>query len=344
MGSDKTDRLLKKTMKAVPHIVTPIATDMVLPNHSGNVKEPIRGGDLANKDYVDASAGAVEGVDVLSTGEAGATKFLREDGDGTCSWQTPSGSGDMTKAIYDTDSNDIVDSSEKVLGVCRKGSAGTIALGSPVYISGYNVGGWVEVEEADADDSGKMPAVGIAAESITNSATATFIHAGGLETDTSAWSVGDEVWVSTTAGALTNTKPTGTAAIQKMGIVMRSHAINGQLGVFGAGRSNDVPNIPSNEFWLGNGSAVATATNFDTEVSANVDVAANKVHAADNTQAHSDYLLNSGADSAVGPITITADNSSADTAYVPMVLYNTDATPPAANTVPVGTIYIQYTA
>ena len=60
-------------------------------------------------------------------------------------------------------------------------------------------------------------------------------------------------------------------------------------------------------------------------------------------QAHTDYLLNSGVDEAVGPITITADNSSADTAYVPMVLYNTDATPPAANTVPIGTIYIQYT-
>ena len=30
---------------------------------------------------------AVEGTAVLSTGEAGATKFLREDGDDSCSWQ-----------------------------------------------------------------------------------------------------------------------------------------------------------------------------------------------------------------------------------------------------------------
>jgi hypothetical protein len=67
-------------------------------------------------------------------------------------------------------------------------------------------------------------------------------------------------------------------------------------------------------------------------------------HSQDNTQAHSDYLLNSGADIAVGPLTITADNSTADQAYVPMVLYNTDATPPAASGFPVGTIYIQYTA
>lgn len=45
-----------------------------------------------------------------------------------------------------------------------------------------------------------------------------------------------------------------------------------------------------------------------------------------------------------GTITVTGDNASADTTYVPMVLYNTDATPPTASTVPIGTIYIQYTA
>jgi len=67
-------------------------------------------------------------------------------------------------------------------------------------------------------------------------------------------------------------------------------------------------------------------------------------HVGDNSQAHTDYLLNSGADVAAGPLTITADNSSADQAYVPMVLYNTDETPPAASGFPVGTLYVQYTA
>ena len=66
-------------------------------------------------------------------------------------------------------------------------------------------------------------------------------------------------------------------------------------------------------------------------------------HVNDNTQAHTDYLLNSGADIAVGPLTVTADNSTADQAYIPMVLYNTDDTPPAASGFPVGTIYLQYT-
>lgn len=51
-----------------------------------------------------------------------------------------------------------------------------------------------------------------------------------------------------------------------------------------------------------------------------------------------------GAITGSSTMTLAGDNSSADTAYVPMVLYNTDATPPAANTVPIGTIYVQYTA
>ena len=42
--------------------------------------------------YTDSSE-PIEGTDVLSTGEAGGSKFLREDGDGTCSWQTPAGGG-----------------------------------------------------------------------------------------------------------------------------------------------------------------------------------------------------------------------------------------------------------
>lgn len=39
----------------------------------------------------------VEGTSVLSTGETGGTKYLREDGDGTCSWQTVAGGGNVSK-------------------------------------------------------------------------------------------------------------------------------------------------------------------------------------------------------------------------------------------------------
>jgi len=43
---------------------------------------------LLTTDGDGSSLTGYEGTAVASTGEAGGTKFLREDGDGTCSWQT----------------------------------------------------------------------------------------------------------------------------------------------------------------------------------------------------------------------------------------------------------------
>ena len=45
---------------------------------------------------------SAEGTAILSTGETGATKFLREDGDGTCSWQAAGGGGNEFNAEFPT--------------------------------------------------------------------------------------------------------------------------------------------------------------------------------------------------------------------------------------------------
>ena len=52
-----------------------------------------------------ATESGVEGTAVISTGETGGTKFLREDGDGTCSWQVPTADvdGPLTIALRGTD-------------------------------------------------------------------------------------------------------------------------------------------------------------------------------------------------------------------------------------------------
>ena len=42
---------------------------------------------------VDGTYVDLEGTEVKSTGEGGGTKYLREDGDGTCSWQTITSGG-----------------------------------------------------------------------------------------------------------------------------------------------------------------------------------------------------------------------------------------------------------
>lgn len=143
----------------------------------------------------------------------------------------------------------------------RKGSVGTITKGQVVYVSGYNAGqDVVEVELADADDSNAMPALGIANESITNSQTGDIIISGRIAgVDTSSYSVGDELFVDTTAGGLTDTKPTGSSQIQKVGIVGRSNASNGVIVVIGAGRANDVPNFTAaDKYWYSGTGGVVT--------------------------------------------------------------------------------------
>jgi hypothetical protein len=212
----------------------------------------------------DSGAGGVKGlVPAPAAGDAAASKFLKADG----TWTAIAGGGDMLKSTYDTDNNGVVDESEAVIVEVRKGSAGTITKGQTVYLSGYNVGGWAEVELADANGTGTMPAIGIAQESITNAANAHVIVSGILTgIDTSAFAVNDALFVSETAGALTATRPTGaTSGIQTVARVLRSNAVTGTIMVVGAGRTNAQSNLTDAKIWVGN------ATNQPTEVSVSGD-------------------------------------------------------------------------
>jgi hypothetical protein len=57
------------------------------------------------------------------------------------------------------------------------------------------------------------------------------------------------------------TKPTGTNLIQNIGKVGRVNSSNaGSIVVSSILRTNDIPNIPQNNIWLGNSSSVPTAT------------------------------------------------------------------------------------
>ena len=57
-----------------------------------------RARDLA--DIASTASGGIEGTEVKSTGESGGTKFLREDGDGTCSWQVNEAFPSTTKMLF----------------------------------------------------------------------------------------------------------------------------------------------------------------------------------------------------------------------------------------------------
>lgn len=105
-------------------------------------------------------------------------------------------------------------------------------------------GNVIEVIAADANVASSMPAIGILNETIADEAEGEAVMFGAVSgIDTSGFSIGDELYVSETVGLLTATKPTAFGSqVQKIAVVIKSHASNGLIKVFGAGRANDVPN------------------------------------------------------------------------------------------------------
>src|SRR5210317_1584646 len=154
-----------------------------------------------------------------------------------------------------------------------KGQAGeALSKGDVVYISGIS-GNTTVVSKADADDATKMPAFGIVAEDASNNAPAIVYTFGSLTgLDTSSFSEGDELFVSTTAGTLTDTPPTGeSSALQKIAKVTRSDNSAGSIFIMGAGRSNAVPNLDDGDIFIGNASNQAVTSALSTEVESYLD-------------------------------------------------------------------------
>jgi len=103
---------------------------------------------------------AIEGTAIKSTGEAGGTKFLREDGDNSCSWQTIDTSGDFSdggevggadRTLGNTDNYDLGFLTNNVnrLHIQNDGSVGigTTSPGDVLHVKGGNVEG-VKVESS----------------------------------------------------------------------------------------------------------------------------------------------------------------------------------------------------
>ena len=211
-----------------------------------------------------------EQTGIYAQAQAGADGADGADGvdgaDGADGIGIPAGgsAGEVLQKIDGTDYNTqwatvTATESELVQFDIRNTTGSTITAGTPVYISGYATGdGRVLVTPADASSSATMPAVGVIKTDVANNSNGSVVAIGALTNiDTSSFSEGNTVYVAS-GGGLTNVKPTGTNLIQNIGKVSRSHASNGAIIVTGPGRSNDVPNLPSANLWLGNASGVAT--------------------------------------------------------------------------------------
>jgi hypothetical protein len=180
----------------------------------------------------------------------------------------------------------------EVLIDVKNDTGATISKGTPVYVNGtFGGSGKPTIALADSDGSGTYPAIGLTNTDIPDEGEGEYVTAAGTITglNTSSYSVGDALYLSSTPGGLVNTRPSGsTNKVQKVALVTRVHESSGSVIVMGAGRTNDIPNITTNYFWLGNGAGVATAVDFDTEVSANTDVTSNTSHSSGSVTGHSD--------------------------------------------------------
>lgn len=131
--------------------------------------------------------------------------------------------------------------------------------GTPVHATGSGTSGnLVGIIAADAGDPTKMPATYILNTDLDDEEEGEAIAVGYIQgVDTTGLIEGEVVYVAV-GGGWTQTKPTGSALIQNLGVVTKVGQ-NGSGVVLGAGRSNDLPNIQSGYTWVGNSNGVPTA-------------------------------------------------------------------------------------
>ena len=163
-----------------------------------------------------------------------------------------------------------VGESEQVHVACKNTSGVAISKGDPVYITGtVGTSFIIEIAKADASDSAKMPAVGLAETDLGLNAEGFVIVSGvlkNLTTDPLSTSDGtpssnDTVYVKA-GGGLTKTKPTGSGnLIQNVGKVGRVSSANaGSLAVSTIMRTNDVPNLTTGKIWVGSSTYTTEST------------------------------------------------------------------------------------
>lgn len=161
-----------------------------------------------------------------------------------------------------------------IVFTAKNNEGSTLLKGQAVYVNGVS-GEVPTVRLANASDPAKMPAFGLVYANANNNAEVQVVSFGNLlGVTTDSFGAGDTLFISTTDGALTNVKPAGESnLLQNIGKVVRSHQSAGVIRVGGAGRTAATPNLDNDQFFLGNDSNYAIATDFTASVTGIVDSA-----------------------------------------------------------------------
>lgn len=158
----------------------------------------------------DSGSGGTKGlVPAPAAGDAAAGKFLKADG----SFAVPSGTGAVTLALTAAHGSDDTYTGITVAGL---NAGATIAQWEAVYLGGSST--WLL---ADANGSGTFPARGLAIAAYINTNPATILVHGTVRNDAWNWTPGGTIYMSGTAGALTQTAPsTSGDNVQQVGFAL----------------------------------------------------------------------------------------------------------------------------
>jgi hypothetical protein len=154
---------------------------------------------------------------------------------------------------------------DEILIPVKNETVGTLNKGTPVYITGtVGASDVLSIEAADASSNSTMPVSGLLTSTLAPNGEGFLIQSGLLRGYDTAGISGSPVVNGTiyvaSGGGLTTVKPDGTNLIQNVGKISRLDATNGSILVSAILRSNDVPNIPEGQAWIGNANGVATPT------------------------------------------------------------------------------------
>jgi hypothetical protein len=137
-----------------------------------------------------------------------------------------------------------------------------LVKGTPVYVVSAT-GNTNNVAPADASDPSKMPASFILDQPLNNDEEGLGIILGFInQIDTSGLIAGKTVYVAP-GGGYTQTRPTGSALVQALGIPVNIDATNGSGVIFNPGTSLDLPNIEPGYFWFGDSNSVPTSASVE---------------------------------------------------------------------------------
>lgn len=157
--------------------------------------------------------------DTVDTITSAVGRLSWDDGEGTLSLGLKGGNVNLSIG-------------QENIALCYNGTGSTINKGSVVYISGAQ-GQRPSISLSDADtEATSSKTFGVVAENISNGAegyVCTFGIVSGI--DTSLFTAGQSLWLSSTAGGLTNTVPTQPVHAVFIGYCLHSHASSGRIFV-----------------------------------------------------------------------------------------------------------------